>query len=140
MGIIDDSTCTDYCVPEPSRERVMRRLHQAVDEELGIESSLEQRTVSVLTLMRAEDDSIRFPRADGRTVRFSMGEGSVSGEGMTTGMLQQALEVVTNQSVVDSIHAQQRFNIDLQWEQGNLDDLRSTLAQKGVSLIRSKED
>lgn len=136
----DTNYIAEIIVPEPGRERVMRRLQEAIDEELGLASSQRERKVPVLMLTALDGDSIRFPASDGRTVRYSWNDGTITGEGMTMNMLRHALEVTLGEPVISAISWEARFNVDLEWEARNVDDLRRSLEEHGLTLISSEEE
>lgn len=136
----DTNYIAEVIVPEQGREHVMRRLREAIDTELNIISSKADYKVSALKLTELEGDSIRLPASDGRTVRYSMDDGVIKGEGMTMNMLRNALEVVLSQPVVVAVPSEERFNIDLEWEPQNVDDLRRTLQDYGLTLVDSEEE
>ena len=139
--IPDTNYIAEVIVPEAGEDRVMRSLRKAVDEEFGIEASLVKRSVPVLELTNVKGQTIRFPKSDGSTIRYRWdGEGSLSGEGMKLGTLRYVLEIAMGKPVVKPFSSDQRFNIELQWEKGNIEDLQSKLEQQGLQLTPTEEE
>lgn len=136
----DTNFIAEVIVPTADRDRLMRRLQQAVDDELGVDASIQSRRLPVLKLTRLDADSVRLADADdGRTVKYTMDPGTVSGNGITTDVLRHALEVAVGRPVVDEVMLERRVQVDLQWEAGQIEDLRRQLEKRGIGLVESEE-
>lgn len=140
----DSNYIAEVIVPTRNPDSVKQGLRRAVNEEWGLAPTFVERRTEVLRLEVAEGKSIGFPPSDAwiprRTVSSDAGE--VSGENITLSTLRKPLSSVPaleDRVIVQKVTSDQKYDINLQWEEGSLMALRDTLRHSGLQLKPAEE-
>jgi len=129
----------EIIVPESNEDILYQEFAKAVDKKFEIESAKETLLIEVYELNIIDGESIQFEETDASRVRWTQQDGKISGVGITAGMLSGIIERVTKKKpVFSNIDSNQRYAIDLEWEEGNVEDLNSKLHEFGLELVISE--
>jgi hypothetical protein len=131
----------EIIVPESNEDLLYQEFAKAVDQKFEIESFKETHLIEVYELNFIDGQTIQFEETDASSIRWSQRDGKISGVGITPGMLSGIIERITKQKpVFSNIESNQRYAIDLEWEEGNMDDLNSKLREFGLELDISERE
>jgi len=131
----------EIIVPKSDQELLYQEFAKAVDQKFEIKSTKEIQLIEVYELNIIDGQSIQFEQTDASRVRWSQQDGKISGVGITASMLSGIIERVTKKKpVYSNIESNQRYAINLEWEEGNLEDLNSKLRKYGLELVIVKKE
>lgn len=131
----------EIIVPEADEDLLYQEFAKAVDQKFEIESTKETHIIEVYDLNIIDGESIHFKETDASRVRWTQQDGKISGVGITPNMLSGIIERVTKKKpVFSNIESNQRYAIDLEWKEGDMDDLNSKLREFGVELIITERE
>lgn len=131
----------EIIVPKSDQELLYQEFVKAVDQKFEIKTTKETQLIEVYELNIIDGQSIQFEETDASRIRWSQQDGKISGVGITPGMLSGIIERVTKKKpVFSNIDSNQRYAINLEWEEGNLEDLNSKLRKYGLELVILKRE
>lgn len=131
----------EIIVPEADEDLLYQEFTMAVDQKFEIESTKETHLIEVYELNLIDGQTIQFEETDASRVRWTQRDGKISGVGITPNMLSGIIERVTKKRpVFSNIDDNQRYAVDLEWEEGNMEELNSKLREFGLELISSERE